>query len=301
MRIAIVILNYNSFKETLNCVNSIKEFTQKYPYKIFIVDNASSDESRELLHAEYDNNDEIVIIENKINGGYSYGNNIGIECAKKEGYRYIFISNPDVILRNDAVTNIVDSLKEHSEVAIAGPLIYERKNMVQFARKEICFSYYILKKLHIINEQSLLRCYSWDSCNDFIFQGSVVGCFLCVDIEKFGDMPIFDNDFFLFFEEDVIAYKLKMRQLKSMVVGTAQVEHLHGEIIKRSGNTFADFNYRLSEFLVLKKYAGIGKIEQMICYVLANLFWRIKSISHISYKEMSYEYFIHLKQIYKRV
>ena len=301
MRIAIVILNYNSFKETLNCVNSIKKFTQKYPYKIFIVDNASSDESRELLHVEYDNNDEIVIIENKINGGYSYGNNIGIEYAKREGYRYIFISNPDVILKNDAVANIVDSLKEHSEVAIAGPLIYERKNMVQYARKEIRFSYYILKKLHIINEQSLLRCYSWDLCNDFIFQGSVVGCFFCIDIEKFADMLIFDDDFFLFFEEDVIAYKLKISHLKSMVVGTAKVEHLHGEIIKRSGSSFTDFNYRLSEFLVLKKYARIGRIEQIICYVLAILFWRIKSLFNISYRIMSDEYYIKLKKIYERV
>mgnify|MGYP001048890872 CR=1 FL=1 len=79
-KIGIIILNYNSYDDTINCVNSIFNFSnEKRFFKIYVVDNASIDESGDMLVKKYNNYSNISVILNSKNTGYAHGNNIRIK------------------------------------------------------------------------------------------------------------------------------------------------------------------------------------------------------------------------------
>ena len=82
--IGIVILNYNSANDTLRCIRSIEEYTN-VSYKIYVVDGCSQDNSYEYLSKYFNEYKNVEIIKSDINGGYSYGNNIGAIKAIDDG------------------------------------------------------------------------------------------------------------------------------------------------------------------------------------------------------------------------
>ena len=69
--IAVVILNYNTFDDTVVCVDSIKKFTKQVAYKIYIVDNASPDKSGEQLLAKYTSDSSVAVLRSDVNKGFS--------------------------------------------------------------------------------------------------------------------------------------------------------------------------------------------------------------------------------------
>ncbi|MDD3999771.1 MAG: glycosyltransferase, partial [Bacilli bacterium] len=81
--VGIIILNYNSAEDTIKCIASIEKFT-KISYKIYIVEGASKDNSFNILSDFFSGNNKIKIIQTKYNGGYSYGNNLGVKMAIKD-------------------------------------------------------------------------------------------------------------------------------------------------------------------------------------------------------------------------
>lgn len=102
-RYVYVILNYNTYQDTINCIYSIYKYTDlnKIDLKIIIVDNASTNDSVLKLESKYKNDNIIKIIKSKENLGFSKGNNIGFKYAK-DNY------NPDFIILNNSDTELLD-------------------------------------------------------------------------------------------------------------------------------------------------------------------------------------------------
>ena len=107
MKVAIIILNYNSEDDTVKYVETIK--TYEVLNKIVIVDNKSTNNNafKKLLSLK---NDKIDVIQSDKNGGYSYGNNYALKYLeeKQEKYDYIIISNPDVSVTQKAIIECVN-------------------------------------------------------------------------------------------------------------------------------------------------------------------------------------------------
>ena len=80
---AIIIINYNSYEKTIDCINSIRE-TANVPYKIYLIDNASTNESATVLEKEYKDAADVRLILSDENLGYARGNNLCIKEAVKE-------------------------------------------------------------------------------------------------------------------------------------------------------------------------------------------------------------------------
>lgn len=88
----IILVNYNGYKDTIECIKSLKNL--KYNnYKIIIVDNASSDNSINELNQYVSKN--IILLKSDKNIGFSGGNNIGIRYAIDNGAEYIMLLNND--------------------------------------------------------------------------------------------------------------------------------------------------------------------------------------------------------------
>ena len=102
-KVAAVILNYNTPQDTVNCVRLLMQ-EKGVDLKIIIVDNASNNNSVEIIKKELDQG--IILIENKINKGYSAGNNLGLKRAIEEDCKYALVIKRILFLRRCVLANI---------------------------------------------------------------------------------------------------------------------------------------------------------------------------------------------------
>lgn len=122
--IGIVILNWNGWTDTIDCLEALKNI--EYPNcKIYVVDNASSDDSIKEL-CNWDPN--ILLICNDRNLGWSGGNNVGIEAALESGAEHIWLLNNDAIPTPDSLLHLVNAATMAENVAAVGSLIISAKN-----------------------------------------------------------------------------------------------------------------------------------------------------------------------------
>lgn len=141
--IAIILLNYNGAEDTIECLESLRAIT--YPnYKIIIVDNASSDNSMErtkdylqsqnLEHDVFNSPGEAMahpmtetgytVLQSGYNGGYGYGNNIGIRYALKQGAEYVLLLNNDTVVDSGFLEPLVKMYEAGPDTGIVSGEIY---------------------------------------------------------------------------------------------------------------------------------------------------------------------------------
>ncbi len=110
--ISIIILNYNTFDLTCQCIESIYEYTKNVDFEIIVVDNASTvDEPDKFLELF----PKIKLVKNTENRGFAGGCNDGIKVAKGDT---ILLLNSDTKLLNDAISITYDFLNTHPNVSI---------------------------------------------------------------------------------------------------------------------------------------------------------------------------------------
>lgn len=126
MKTAIIILNYNSKRDTIRYVNEIKNYD--ILDTIIVVDNNSSN-LNEFEDLEKLKSDNIYVIKSPKNGGYSYGNNYGLNYLDKnigKEYDYVVISNPDVEVSEEAFKLCFKELEENERIAVCSPIMLNR-------------------------------------------------------------------------------------------------------------------------------------------------------------------------------
>ena len=115
--VAVTILNHNGFEHTYECLRSLDQSTYK-PLSVIVVDNASTDDSvkklRNILSAG-------ELIELRVNGGYSHGNNIGIERAFRHGAQYVFTINNDIVIDRYCLEELLKAISNDETIGIIGP------------------------------------------------------------------------------------------------------------------------------------------------------------------------------------
>ena len=100
--VGIAIINYKSYKKTIECIESIRKTTNSL-FKIYLLENGSNDESAKILFNEYKNSQDVHLIISDVNHGYARGNNLLIECMYKDKCDVGVISNNDIICKNNCI------------------------------------------------------------------------------------------------------------------------------------------------------------------------------------------------------
>jgi GT2 family glycosyltransferase len=118
VKASIIIVNYNTFTLTCNCIESIREKSSGFDFEIILVDNGSTDHKAKEFKVRYP---EINLITNESNLGFSKAVNQGIEYAIGE---FILLINSDCILENNAIGICIDFLKKNPGLGVVtGKLI----------------------------------------------------------------------------------------------------------------------------------------------------------------------------------
>lgn len=191
--IYIILVNYNGYKDTKECIESLEKINYEN-YKIIIVDNASKDNSLELLNRNHCSH---IILDSRINLGFSGGNNIGIEYALKNGAEFVLLVNNDTIVNEDILSNMIKTFEKDSNTGIVGGkiLLYENKEMISHAG-----GYIDMFKFTTVH-YGMGAAYNDEQYNYEREVGFVSGCLMLIKREVFEKVGLLPEEYFMYYED----------------------------------------------------------------------------------------------------
>lgn len=275
-----VILNYNDFETTEKLLNKIKDYTALK--HIVVVDNKSTDDSYEKLK-KYSSEKIHIILADK-NGGYGYGNNLGIKYAyDKLKAKAILIANPDTYFENECIEAMQNTLANQINCAVVS--VVEKNNTQYNAWKNISAFKDVLSTSIIFNRLLGVRYYKKEyfEGKEWVYVDVVGGPMLMVRADIMIQYGMYDEEFFLYEEEKVLAYKMKEHNFKTILLLTHSYEHNHSVSINKTYKSEVHKKRILlkSKKMYLSKYLKINKFEKFMCniffgYTLIEMFVYMK-------------------------
>lgn len=115
--VSIIIVSWNVRDLLKECLTSIYKYTTEISFEVFVVDNASSDGSADMVRELFP---QVNVIANDYNAGFSKANNQAIRISKG---RYIALLNPDTLLIEDVFSPLVKYADRHNKIGAIGPKI----------------------------------------------------------------------------------------------------------------------------------------------------------------------------------
>jgi GT2 family glycosyltransferase len=119
--IGIVILNWNGWQDTVECLYSLKGLIYEN-YRIYVVDNASTNDSVAQIKSRFPG---ITMILSAQNGGFSKGNNLGITAALEAGANFVWLLNNDTTVSTFSLTYLVNEAISRPKLGILGSVLHE--------------------------------------------------------------------------------------------------------------------------------------------------------------------------------
>lgn len=269
MKTAFIILNYQTYQLTLKLIESI--YSNKILFKgdlIIVIDNNSKNDSANILKYQSKKMNFILLI-NPLNNGYSAGNNLGIIKAKSLGCSHVMIINNDVEFFPN--TNFYQHLRngfKNKNVAITCPSVYTTNGKLVphfYIRPNfflLSIGYYLYRLFIYIKSKP--------SKDIFIFKPS--GCCMLIDIEKFQQIDFFDEDIFLYFEEDIIGEKFFKTEYKIQWAIKSRITHAHSKTVKSNISNFQIRKIKNKSMRIyLQKYLSYSNFKASFVIFFHNL------------------------------
>lgn len=289
--LGVILLNYKKYSETIDCARQLKNQIDACD-RIYIVDNASGNESVETLRETFGADAQIAILESDRNGGFSYGNNIGFRRAVADGCTELLCSNSDIRFDEDCVAHMRAKLASHPEVAVVGPKIFtpdgglQKCNKTKLTAFRFAMHHKPLVWLDVfgVNKRYGMLNYAFD--RDIVFDGMVSGCCFLIRADVLEQIGYLDEGVFLYHEEDILGAKLRQRGWKVMVATDATIVH-YGAGSIGAVSAFTRYCTFASAFYYLWQYANTGKCAMKLLLSWARTMFGLKSGKDPDYKKYS--------------
>lgn len=127
----------------------------------------------------------------------------------------------------------------------------------------------------------------------------IYGCFYIIKSEILERINYLDEDVFLFNEEDILVYKLEELGLKILIIFEVRVIYNYYSLISKILIVFRVFYFRVSVFIVLRKYVKVSLFKLFIIIIIFKLLWIMKLIVNKNYRKLLIKFFKKLNLIYK--
>jgi GT2 family glycosyltransferase len=248
--VSIVIVNYNTKDLILQCLQSIYENTVGVDFEIIVVDNASEDESCASIKEKFP---KVILVESKYNLGFGKANNIG---AKLASGNFLFLLNSDTLLIENSIKVLKDFLEKSNDqtIGVVGCKLLDKdkKPHISYGNfpsiyQEI-FEYGLLKIFKKYYAEKLSPSIT-DKSTEIKNVDYIIGADMFFKKSVFDAVSGFDEDFFLYYEETEICFRLKKLGYKIVWNPNTSIIHYVGS----SGKTNEKFNYWIFEQLQISK------------------------------------------------
>lgn len=231
----IIILNWNGLADTLECLESVLK-TQGTDFIIYLVDNASQDNSQAVLRKQYGKHPKINLIFNKENLGFTRGNNLILRQLLQQPNipEYIALLNNDTVIEPTWLKNLLQSAKTHQAGIVASKMIdyFEREKMDNAGHM-------------MLNTGEVIPVGHGQPVSNFNIATENIGA--CAGAALYStkmlvDIGIFDEHFTTGYEDAEFGIRAVVAGYKSWYEPSAVVYHKMGQSIKKIFN----FDYSLS-------------------------------------------------------
>jgi len=277
--LAIIILNYNNYHDTIKCVDNLIDINTDG--LIIIVDNSSTNDSFDILSNKYNGYSNIHVILSEKNGGYSYGNNVGIRYARKQvpTLRFIAIMNPDVIIKsNHTFVDNIKIIEENNDiVGITSVIIQNGQEDLDTSGWRLpTFSQILFSDCMILGKLSArLRKNNTksDETHYIRYVEALHGSFFIIRADIFKQINDFDESVFMYYEENILGKKVKELGLKLAVNKADSYFHNH----EFSNMSLSDAQRsaslrRDSQKIYLQKYMRIPRLLVLATQIVYNFY-----------------------------
>ena len=259
MKIAAIILNYNSAADTMKCIEFLQKQKLNEELHVIVVDNSDREQGVGSKEQGVDNSQistlnflspkaqrpmvqqltEVIYAEE--NRGYSAGNNIGLRRATEIGAKYALVINPDMELMDvNYIARLVEVMERDEDIVVAAtdivtPEGIHQNPMLPDGDWHSAFGW--VKE--IFNRKKPVDTYSFiDNYKESHECAKVSGCCLMLRMSFVEEIGYFDEYPFLYCEEAILARQVEMASKKMYYLADTQAVHRHvksekGDPVKR--------------------------------------------------------------------
>tara|TARA_B100000035_G_C21000938_1_gene554879 strand:+ start:700 stop:1581 length:882 start_codon:yes stop_codon:yes gene_type:complete len=235
MKLSILIISYQSLEKLKNCLNSIGNHKE-----ILIIENSNIQKIKDDIEINYKN---CKVILNNSNLGYAKASNIGFKHIKTD---YVLLLNTDVVITENQINKIEEELNGlNDDFTLASPL---SDDLIDFNQNNQ-LDKFLTNKLDSFNNKNKISQIEL-----------VKGCSLIVNLKKFVNSEVFDDNYFFFFEEMDLCRKIKKKGEKIFVLNNIKITHKSAQGLDENLNfryhNFRNWNYFWGRFYYFKKNYG---------------------------------------------
>ena len=238
----IIILNYNGWKDTIECLESLKCIQEDY--KIVLIDNKSTDDSIDKLEKWIQNQKELssnlIFITSSENNGYAAGNNIGIKYVEsQEDAEFIWILNNDTLIKADILENLLNCYKnlENENIALLGSKILNE----DFSMQSIGYLNSKYTEDEIKSKSS-------------IEVEHISGCSIFLRADKIKEIGYIPEEYFLYYEETDWMKSIKQKGFKIFTCLSSALVHKHAKSTGGIYSPFVIYYMTRNQILFNRKY-----------------------------------------------
>ncbi len=279
IEISIIIVNYNTADLLFNCINSIIKLVEDISYEIIVVDNASSDNSIKLVNEHFPN---ITLIALPKNVGFGAANNIGTKHAK--GKYYLFL-NSDTVLLNNLPKILFDFMEKHTFCGICGGnLVDINKKPIHSYSKTLPSPWTDIYRF-FPGLKNIIQGKDWyyNFSNYPKRVGYITGADLCIRADLFDKIGGFHKNFFMYYEETELSYRVINTGYYIYSVPEAKAIHIKGASVELLPSN--------KEIVLISKYRYLimlyGKYGAYLSHYIFRLFCLFKMLFNLIRKKSS--------------
>lgn len=279
--LSIIIVNWNVQDLLRKCLDTILANSvaitnadgDKPLVEIIVVDSASSDDSVEMIQAEYP---QVKLLAQNENVGFTRGNNIGFEVAQG---RYFLMLNPDTEVIGDALPQMISYLDENPQVSILGPHTLNTDGTTQSTRRHFPtkgIGFFESTWLQAFAPKSLLdHYYVANQPDNGVFEVDwVQGSALMFRREIYEKIGGLDTGYVMYWEELDWCKRAKDTGFHVVYFGSAQIIH-HGGKSSEQANAKKHIHFQQSKLRYFRKFHSSGFANLLRLFLLLNYSWQI--------------------------
>ncbi len=227
-KINIIILNWNGWEDTINCVNSLKGIDCSELYKIIIIDNCSTDDSVKRIKKTFP---EIELIQNDSNLGFGGGCNTGLLRSIQDNTEFVWLLNNDTTVYADSLQELLNTANSNSNIGIIGSVLYfmnDATSIQTWGGGYISFWTGMAK--HILNKKDVHKLQY------------VTGASMLIRIKALNEVGVFDHaSYFMYWEDTDLCFRFKKN---GWILAVAE----NSKVLHKESASFINNNYLLVRY-----------------------------------------------------
>nr|WP_290430501.1 glycosyltransferase family 2 protein [Paramuribaculum intestinale] len=280
--VSVIIVNYNTCRMTAECIDSVRQKTVGISYEIILVDNGSTDGSKEF----FEQFEGVKYIYSDENLGFGRANNLGAQYASGE---YLFLLNSDTLLINNAIKILYDYIRVHKRAGVVGGNLFDKEGNPNTSYKRHLPGLFESVDNMTFNKLGKIR---WGINRFFnhtaspLQVGYIQGADFMINRSLFDSLGGFCDEYFMYYEETDLCCRVAQAGYRCYNVPSANICHFDGASF--------DNQKSVSRFVMLEKSRqiylrrNVGKFIRYLCnrIHIIGLQLKIRLVKDVRYREL---------------